>query len=88
MSRPKPIILIENVDLKVHKKQQIIETNGLWIVLYKSKPFNYKTERVNINNVVSKYKKTCFPNPAHAYNLADKLNNVFGCNDFTVQKIL
>jgi len=88
MSRPKPTILIENLDQKIRKKQQIIATEGLWIVLYKNQPFNFKTERFNMNGTVPKYKKTCFPNPGHAYRLAKKLNNIFNCDDFSVRKIL
>ena len=34
-----------------------------------------------------KYKKVSFSNPGHAHNLANKLNEMFECNDFNVHKL-
>jgi hypothetical protein len=34
-----------------------------------------------------KYKKVSFSNPGHAFNLAKKLNELFGCVDFQVVKL-
>jgi hypothetical protein len=34
-----------------------------------------------------KYKKVSFSNAGHAFNLAEKLNKLFNCEDFSVYKL-
>lgn len=88
MSRPKPKILLNSTNINENKKQLILHSNGLWVVLYQNKPFSFKTEVIRQVSNTPKYKKTCFPNPGHAYNLAKKLNLLFNCNDFSVKQVL
>jgi hypothetical protein len=87
MSRPKPKILLEYVNKKNYKSEQILEADAIWAVFYQGKPFNLKSS----NNLTSypgpKYKKVSFSNPGHAVNLAKKLNLTFGCQDFTVVEL-
>jgi hypothetical protein len=87
MSRPKPRILLENVNKKTYKAEQILEAEAIWAVFYKNEPFNLKS----FNNLTSypgpKYKKVSFSNPGHAHNLAKKLNLTFGTEDFQVVKL-
>ena len=89
MSRPKPRILLESIDRSTYKIEQVLaaEDNAIWAVFYKNSAFNLKSFNSLISQPGPKYKKTSFSNPGHAYNLADKLNKKFNCNDFKVVKL-
>jgi hypothetical protein len=87
MSRPKPNVLIEHVDKKTYKTEQILEAEAIWAVFYKNAPFNLKSANILTNYPGPKYKKVSFSNPGHAHNLANKLNNMFKCKDFMVVKL-
>ena len=84
MSRPKPTVLLENIDKKTYKSEQVLKAEAIWAVFYKDEPFNLKSSNVLTNYPGPKYKKTSFSNPGHAHNLAKKLNTMFNCNDFSV----
>ena len=84
MSRPKPRILLEYVNKKNYKCEQILDAEAIWAVFYKDKPFNLKSFNSLVNYPGPKYKKVSFSNPGHAVNLSKKLNNQFQCQDFTV----
>jgi len=84
MSRPKPKILLEHVDKKTYRAEQILDAEAIWAVFYKNKPFNLKSLNAITNYPGPKYKKVSFSNPGHAINLSKKLNDLFNCNDFTV----
>ena len=43
MSRPKPKILLENVNKKTYKAEQVLEAEAIWAVFYKNEPFNLKS---------------------------------------------
>ncbi|SVD15616.1 uncharacterized protein METZ01_LOCUS368470 [marine metagenome] len=88
MSRPKPNVLLEHVDKKSYKSEQILEAEAIWAVFYNGSPFNLKTSNILTSYPGPKYKKVSFSNPGHAINLAKKLNETFDCNDFTVVKLL
>jgi hypothetical protein len=84
MSRPKPTILLEFVNKKTYRSEQILDAEAIWAVFYNNKPFNLKSSNMLTNYPGPKYKKTSFSNPGHAHNLAKKLNEMFNCKDFTV----
>jgi hypothetical protein len=84
MSRPKPRILLEYVNKKNYKCEQILDAEAIWAVFYKDKPFNLKSFNSLVNYPGPKYKKVSFSNPGHAVNLSKKLNSQFQCQDFTV----
>lgn len=84
MSRPRPNIILEHVDKKTYKTEQIIVSDGIWAVYYQGKPFNLKSGNKLIAYPGPKYKKTSFSNPGHAHNLSRKLNKLFNTTDFTV----
>jgi hypothetical protein len=84
MSRPKPRILLEYVNKKNYKCEQILDAEAIWAVFYKDKPFNLKSFNSLVNYPGPKYKKVSFSNPGHAINLAKKLNTLFKCDKFTV----
>lgn len=87
MSRPKPRILLEHVNKKTYKAEQVLEADAIWAVFYKNEPFNLKSFNSLTSYPGPKYKKVSFSNPGHAINLAKKLNLTFGSNDFQVVKL-
>ena len=87
MSRPKPNVLLEYVDSKTYRAEQVLEADAVWAVFYKNKPFNLKSSNALTNYPGPKYKKTSFSNPGHAFNLAEKLNKMFNTSDFAVVKL-
>ena len=87
MSRPKPTVVLENINRKTYKSEQVLEADAIWAVFYKDKPFNLKSSNTLTNYPGPKYKKVSFSNPGHAHNLAKKLNALFTSEDFTVVKL-
>jgi len=84
MSRPKPQVILENINKKTFKSNQILEAEAIWAVFYQGKPFNLKSQNSLGSYSGSKYKKVSFSNPVHAHNLSKKLNTLFGTSDFSV----
>ena len=87
MSRPKPNVLLEHIDKKTYRSEQVLDAEAIWAVFYKGKPFNLKSSNSLTNYPGPKYKKVSFSNPGHAHNLAEKLNDMFDCKDFKVIKL-
>lgn len=87
MSRPKPKIILEYANKENYKIEQILESEAIWAVFYKGKPFNLKSGSLVASYPGPKYKKVSFSNPGHAFNLAKKLNELFSCEDFQVVKL-
>jgi hypothetical protein len=84
MSRPKPIILVEQTHKATYKTEQVLASEGVWAVFYDLKPINLKTSNLLVQYPGPKYKKVSFSNPGHAINLAKKLNTQFKTDKFTV----
>ena len=87
MSRPKPTVILENINNKTYKSEQVLEAEAIWAVFYQENPFNLKSANALTNYPGPKYKKVSFSNPGHAHNLAKKLNEMFKCEDFAVYKL-
>jgi len=87
MSRPKPHILMEFVDGKTYRSEQVLDAQAIWAVFFEGKPFNLKSQSKLTNYPGPKYKKTSFSNPGHAHNLAKKLNQMFKTEGFAVYKL-
>jgi len=87
MSRPKPKVLLELTNKKTYKTEQVLEAEAIWAVFYKNKPVNLKTTSIVAQQIGPKYKKVSFSNSGHAFNLAEKLNKIFSCEDFSVVKL-
>ncbi len=87
MARPKPNILLDHTDKKTYKSQQILEAAAVFAVFYQGKAINLRT----LNSLVSypgpKYKKVSFANKGSAFNLAEKLNELFKTEEFEVFKL-
>lgn len=84
MSRPKPIVVLENIDRVTYKCDQVLDCEGIWAVFCDSKPINLKTANILVSYPSPKYKKVSFSNPGHAINLAKKLNILYKTEKFTV----
>ena len=87
MSRPKPTVLLESIDKKTYKSEQVLKAEAIWAVFYQGEPFNLKSVNMLTNYPGPKYKKVSFSNPGHAHNLAKKLNEIFNSKDFSVVKL-
>jgi hypothetical protein len=88
MSRPKPKVLLEVTSKKTYKTEQVLEADAIWAVFYQGKPINLKTSSMVAHQLGPKYKKVSFSNSGHAFNLAEKLNKMFGTTDFGVYKLV
>lgn len=84
MSRPKPRVLLESVNKKTYRAEQILEAEAIWAVFYNGNPFNLKSFNSLTSYPGPKYKKVSFSNPGHAKNLAKKLNSTFNTDGFQV----
>lgn len=88
MARPKPTILLTHVDPGTFKSEEILEAEAIYAVFFKGKPFNLRTHLNSLQDYPGpKYKKVSFSNPGHAFNLMEKMNKMFKCNDFTVVEL-
>lgn len=88
MPRPKPTVLLESVDPKTYKAEQVLQAEAIFAVFYNEEPINIRT----LNHLVSypgpKYKKSSFSAPGHALNLAERLNKLFETSEFHVHKLV
>ena len=72
---------------KNSKMEEVLESTAIWAVFHKGKPINLKASSIISNYPGPKYKKVSFSNPGHAHNLAQKLNDMFKCQDFAVYEL-
>jgi hypothetical protein len=84
MARPKPTILLENLDKKTYKAEQILEADAVYAVFYQGKAINLRSLNKLVSYPGPKYKKVSFANKGSAFNLADKLNKMFQTDEFEV----
>ena len=84
MARPKPKILMEFTDPKTFRSEQLLAADAIYAVFHDDKPINLRSLNSLVNFPGPKYKKCSFSNPGHAINLAERLNDLFKCDDFEV----
>jgi len=84
MSRPKPKVILENLDRNTYKSDEVMASEGIGAVYYDGNPVNLKTQNMLVNYPGPKYRKVSFSNPGHAISLAKKLNIQFKTDKFTV----
>ena len=87
MARPKPTIILEHTDSKTYRSEQVLQADAIYAVFYNGKPINLRSLNSLVNYPGPKYKKVSFSNSGHAFNLAERLNKIFKCNEFTVVKL-
>ena len=87
MSRPKPTVLLEFVNTKTYKVEQVLEADAIYAVFYQGKPVNIRTLHHLLSYPGPKYKKSSFGNKGHAFNLCERLNKVFKTTEFEVYKL-
>ena len=88
MSRPKPTILMESVDPKTYKSEQVLKADFIYAVYFDGQPINLRTLNTLVNYPGPKYKKVSFSNSGHAFNLAERLNKIFKIDKFSVYKLI
>lgn len=87
MARPKPVIILENVNPRNYKAEQVLDAEAIYAVFYQGKPINLRTLSHLVSYPGPKYKKVSFSNSGHAFNLAERLNKMFKTVDFSVFKL-
>ncbi len=87
MARPKPTIILEHTDNQTYRSEQVLQADAIYAVFYQGKPINLRSLNSLVNYPGPKYKKVSFSNSGHAFNLAERLNKMFKCKDFTVVKL-
>ena len=86
MARPKPTIILEQVD-QSYNSEQILKADSIFAVYYEDAPINLRTMNTLVNYPGPKYKKVSFSNSGHAFNLADRLNKKFNSVLFSVVRL-
>jgi hypothetical protein len=77
-------VLLRDVD-DTGRALEVCEADGLYAVLYKGRPIKVRSiQNIEVSFLGPKYNKTAFPEPGHAFNLAERLNKRFNTTDFTV----
>ena len=84
MSRPKPTIVLENINKTTYVSEQVLASDGIWAIYYNNQPINLKTQNILVSYPGPKYKKVSFSNQGHAINLCKKLNTLFKTDKFSV----
>jgi hypothetical protein len=85
MSRPKPTVILQDLNYDTNKGYWVCEADAIYAVCYRGRPILVKFQNDISNNYPGpKYVKTSFPSAGHAFNLADRLNERFNTEDFTV----
>lgn len=87
MPKPKPTILLENINIKTHKAEQVLDATSVYAVFYQGKPINLRVASTVVTYPGPKYRKTTFTAPAHAFNLAERLNKIFNTDQFVVMQM-
>jgi len=85
MARPKPTVLLEHTDQNF-RSEQVLAADAIYAVFYENSPVNLKSFNSLLDTTGAKYKKTSFSNEAHCVNLAQRLNEQFKTDQFTVVK--
>ena len=87
-ARPKPKILLEWTDPKTYRSEQVLAAGAIYAVYYNGEPINLRSLSTLVNYPGPKYKKVSFSNSGHAFNLCDRLNQMFQTHKFTVVKLM
>jgi hypothetical protein len=84
MARPSPNVILRSVEDDM-RAIEVCEADAIYAVCYKGRPVKVRTlQNIEIPYPGPKYLKTSFPEPGHAFNLAERMNEKFNTSDFTV----
>ena len=83
MARPNPNILLQDVDPN-DMAYEVCEADCIYAVCYQGEPVQIRKRNLQFDYPGAKYAKTSFPNPGHAFNLAQRLNERFATDEFAV----
>lgn len=82
MSRPIPIVLL-SATIPYYQELQVLLADAVYGVFFEGSPISIRKMHTLID-VGVKYKRTSFAHPAHAHNLAQRLNKQFQTDGFYV----
>lgn len=85
MPRKKPTVLMEYFNEDTGKCEQVLEGEHIYVVCFDDKPVSIKTFNKYYDYPGARYKRTSFTNPAHAYNLRDRLNDQYDTTQYNVK---
>lgn len=85
MARPKPDIIFR--DDSGIETLEVLASPGMWFVCYQDQPIGLVKKSWTSRGETVKYPRTGFNNPAHAFKLAERLNERFMTDQFTVMEI-
>lgn len=85
MVRPRASVLL--IDESADDSLEVLDCEGVWYVVYEQRAVSLVKKTWGSRGQTVKYPRTGFNNPAHAYNLARKLNQRFNTDLFTVIEI-
>lgn len=83
MSRPQPTIVLRHVDSD-RLETDVIYADSVWVVCYRDAPITVRRGPEGNRYPGFKYLKSAWPHPGHAHNMADRLNELFDTDEFTV----
>lgn len=87
MSRPQPKILAASPrpwTTLDHDELQVCESPEVYVVAYKGVPISLRAGPADGKYPGFKYHRNSWPSPGHAHNQAQRLNQLFGCEDYQV----
>ena len=82
MSRPQPTLICSHVE--EDRVVEVCAADAVYAVLYNGRPFKIRTHNPAKAYLGYKYGKSMFPEPGHAFRLAQKLNQEHDTDAFTV----
>jgi len=83
MSRPKPHVIVRHIDDE-RIETRVHQADSIWVVCYKEWPISISKGPEGNAYPGYKYIRSSWPHPGHAFNMADRLNELFQTQDFTV----
>jgi hypothetical protein len=83
MARPEPKVELKHID-DARLETNVIYADSIWVVCYKGYPITVRRGPADFNYPGFKYLKNAWPHPGHAFNQAERLNEMFATDQFTV----
>ena len=87
MARPASEIIL-STEIRDDFGVDVLKAQGLWVVLYNDEPINVRQRHWGIKGEIPKYIRSAYPNRRPAENMAEKLNQYFYTDKFSVKKVI